>query len=845
MGVEIIDRTYVNQFKPASTTNWLLGNVGDWQKMSFTAQFSVNEEFTEQNTISLSEPDIIILNSGENWKDKGFYVGLNITLKYDINFGVPSPNTPPLTVIAILGNEMQVGNQTGGTFAGWGHDANFPQAIPGVINGDGVVQDVSIFGDVRPEGIRVDYAQVTNSSIPSGNLASTIDGTITSLVKEGSNTMGQSVGNPTGIGVAEFFTHQLNFKSGLSLARATVTYTGANAANNGAPQYNYNIQITYMLSPFYDDITNLQNNVAPDSVLSAEALTDSMIISGFPVYNNPNISVTNDPKKTAQLGNTGWFDENFNQLPNPFTFTPVVYKNAAGTTISQLDYVNPVTVTTTISGLANLPNSMFQYGFIWTTLDEDVYKDTIYPFHESMKVSTGGTVEASTMLDVCAEGIFYTNLRKGYSREGTGNESMDVTAVSFIANGADIDVSITFAPTAAFGAFMEAKSENDRQYVLWVSIGDPAPDTNQGDRVSLKLDFNTMETYVEPIGPWDGMTINFLDHPQDSTDTPVLCGNELFVEDDLLAKIEWQVDTAVSDTVPIPTAQTFGILAQRASDEFQYVLDKNAVDLTQFPDVTQYNFDTSRGFKLGVGNTKNWFKVDYLAPAGGTLEDVVSWYGFKVRWEDWIKRFPVAPQAFYDNTLGSNGLANDWYDYFNTTGWDLFFYVNTAATLNGQSVVYQNLKSMSINDYDTNGDISTAMQTFQDSNGTKGTVISAGGGDGVILSNEIVWVDILYTWIGGLAPADWATQLTVDANVYATLCVLPDGGTEKSFRQLSSVWLPELDNPVLPLPAPAVVTTLLTLTSVSATEILVSGRIEANKLIDASRYRISGRIGCK
>ena len=68
-----------------------------------------------------------------------------------------------------------------------------------------------------------------------------------------------------------------------------------------------------MLSPFYDDITNLINKIAPDAVLGSEALTDIIKITGKPVYNNPNITITNDVKKTVQKGNTGWFDENFNQ----------------------------------------------------------------------------------------------------------------------------------------------------------------------------------------------------------------------------------------------------------------------------------------------------------------------------------------------------------------------------------------------------------------------------------------------------------------------------------------------------------------------------------------------------
>ena len=46
MGVKIIDRIYENQFKPSSTTNWLLGNVGDWQRLTLDCRFAVEKVFT-------------------------------------------------------------------------------------------------------------------------------------------------------------------------------------------------------------------------------------------------------------------------------------------------------------------------------------------------------------------------------------------------------------------------------------------------------------------------------------------------------------------------------------------------------------------------------------------------------------------------------------------------------------------------------------------------------------------------------------------------------------------------------------------------------------------------------
>jgi len=375
-------------------------------------------------------------------------------------------------------------------------------------------------------------------------------------------------------------------------------------------------------------------------------------------------------------------------------------------------------------------------------------------------LARGGEADALTdvfPLSNAVNSIFPFNLRLGYSV--IAGQGMDASDISFVQNGLDVDMTLTFRPSVEFAAFMNDLNEDERQYCIWVSVGDQAPETNKSDRVSLLLDFNSLVTFVEPIGAFPGLTIDFLNHPQDSTDTPVACGNNVFVEDDLLAKVSFQIDTDTGPTIPIPTAMTFGVLMENTITGQQYKLDTSEVDLTVFPDPTQFNFDESRGFKLGVDNTKNWWKVDHdPTNDSGLLKGVLGWYGFKIRWEDWIAKFPTAPNDFYDNTLGKNGLANDWYDYYNTPDWDFFFYVELTTQLG----TYQNLKRMVINDYDTNSTITTVQKFYRDNNGVKGALLTAGidpvfGGNlGVIIPDEIVWVDIEYT--SSVDIADWTNQ---------------------------------------------------------------------------------------
>ena len=109
MGVKIINRTYSNQFKPSSTTDWLLGNVGDWQRLTLECRFAVEKIFTPFDTLTLLDPNKMLLNSGENWKDLGFDIGMNITVAFDIaSYSITLPISVPFTVVSILDNEMEV-----------------------------------------------------------------------------------------------------------------------------------------------------------------------------------------------------------------------------------------------------------------------------------------------------------------------------------------------------------------------------------------------------------------------------------------------------------------------------------------------------------------------------------------------------------------------------------------------------------------------------------------------------------------------------------------------------------------------------------------------------------------
>ena len=833
MPVEIINRTYESIFRPIDTNvNWLLGNVGVWQKLTLTCKFSVRVDFDSTNQLFVDSPNVLTLTNGDSWNDFGFAEGDQIYFFWDYidttgSQPIPYPNSIGISTSVFIdkieNNKAYIVDSVGNNLNFSGLWANIYPSQYGTFS----VANAFIVAVSQPQGIRMTYGHMENSQYQNGNLSSFIDGSLTEFLAEDTDLMTFGQTKPM-----TFVGNQ----SGMSVAFCNLKYLTASGID-----FNYEIEICFMISSFFDDVTTFQNDISPPQTFDANSLTDNFHVIGFPVYNNPNIKIQTDLDATAKLGNTGWFDENFNGLTIDFVVSSVVYNNQTPFIVSALDYANTITVTAVINNVQNLTGqTKCAFGFSWIPNEDAEFKNNEFGFYQNCKMNTGG--DALSFSDVFTVQLGNTpdpTLRDGY---GVDAATMNVQNVLFQKTGTNqITFSADFIPTVDFFAFMDAKDITERNYILWVSVADQNEITNKSNRVSLLLDFNQMDTFIEPIGEWDGMTIEFLDHPQDEDSVSVPCGNDNRIEDDLLSRIFFQVDTTVADDIPIPLSLTYGIIAERQSDGFAYSLDNFDIDLTQFPNPSQYNFSDSRGFKLGAGNNKNFIKAEHWPALDiGFLVGVRGLYGYKIRWEDWIKRLNIPDTVkndIFDNTQKQDGLNNDWYHYLTTAGYNLYFVVYTNATLGGQVVRYENKKQLIFVDYDANTDITTEFRYYRESDNTllNGGIDPVTGGDlGVILNNELVRLEIEYTRTTGT----WTTLATV----YGLNCIEVDEGIgQMEFRQLSSVWLPELDNPLLPLAGD----TLLNIQIISPTVLRCTCLIDPTKLIDANRYKITGREGCK
>lgn len=815
MGVKVITRNYNNSFRP-ETVDWLIGNVGEWQRLSLYVEFAVEKRFTQSSPLLLQSSNIATLGDGTDWSSYGFDVNESVVINFDVTTydssgavsSGPTPVVATRTIGLIAGDTVEFTTPFG-----------VGQSMIPYKDGQVKFDNVIIYKDKQPQGVEITYGHIENSNYASSSLNSFIDGTETKMNALNLHTL------PNG---------PLNFiglQSGMSLRNGDWDYAG----KIGTHTYGYSFGFEFMISSFFEDITDIENKTPPSQVFNAASLTDNFKIIGFPEWNNPNTRIQNKLSDTKRLGNTGWFDENFNGLDNDFVIESITYTDVdSASLVSALSYSSQTRVKAVISGVQNLANGSTNcgLGFIWLPEDEDLYKNNQQPFHNNMLMNTAGSYGVNNFL---VDPAIYAGLYNGFGADP--NIKMEVEDVHFYIDGTDLVYEATFSPTTGFKNKMDALDESERNYAIWVSVADHTLTSNFSNRVSLLLDYNIMEFYVAPVGPWEPLTMTFYEHQNDGSSGSEPCFLDMFVEDDLVAKIDFKVD--ISDV--IPNAIEFGLEMVNAGTGEILSLQSYNVDLSGYPNdsngIPQWSYDQTRGFKLESGNSKNWVKVERNPTFDNGIEKAyTAFYGYKIRWEDWLEKLGV-PGDFFDSNELFNGFNNDWYQYLNTLGWDFKFVVYLDAVLQGEAVRYKNEVIHTFKDYDSNGDITTIWNFYRESDSSlinAGIDADTGKPLGVILDNEQVRLEIIYT----RATGTWSGI----NDVYATTCIEVDKGSGQfEFRQISSIWGRESDNPLIPIPNE----TLLKLTLLSPTEIKAECLVEPSLLLDAIRYKCSGRLGCK
>ena len=290
MGVKIIKREYKNQFhSPTEKIDWLLGNVGDWCRLELEFEVSVEFKGSTQESINVDlEEKILKLNNGKTWFDYGFDIGDWIFLNYKRD--VIDENGTTTTTFS---NNFQITNLYDDTLemsqTVWTGQEFLNSAVIPTDRGNEKIYNVKVYAQKECEGLKFRYTHLSNDDFDANTLRSFIDGSVTEYSFAGINTLAtEQEMNPDGL------------QSGMSIKKTSIQKISY-ADGVGT----YKIICDFMISSFFEDVSNFEEMIAPNILFNSGSLTDNFEVEVFPKWNNPNTSIKNNLDHTKRLGKHG------------------------------------------------------------------------------------------------------------------------------------------------------------------------------------------------------------------------------------------------------------------------------------------------------------------------------------------------------------------------------------------------------------------------------------------------------------------------------------------------------------------------------------------------------------
>lgn len=820
MAIKILDRAYGNNYD-TQDRDWILGNVGSWQtaKIQFEAiaQFYSSED---GQVMTDNGVNTLTLGNGKEWWEYALFVDGSFKVQIEClktTAGATTVIFDEVGAISLIDGGFMVTNIALATLPYNSFPAYQVESNIQVIYHLKLTYwtDATKTTPIPFDQVKIGYNLVPNSTIEAGNLLSIIDSTPFEATILGIGAMA--------IDEIQDMT-LLNFISGMAVKSMTL---------KKLTTFSFEIEIEYMVHGFFESANNYMNGTVPTYFNSEENLGDNFVIEAFAESNNPNIYVA--PLSVANIqGNTGWINENYNGLPNEFVINDLILLNELGQYQEAMAYNANTKFKFSISkeDISSWSEVKLQIGFMRMPrlINEISNKETSFLDNCFVSCKAKGDFDNGYF----KEGVFNLGYFDGWGLDGG---MVQITNVLMNVVNGDLDVEFILNPNTIFKNFIESKGDNDRAYLVWISVASDTSDLEVSDRVSLDLNKSQLISGVSYSGEYPYLNVKMVEHPYSSGQNDQLTSWGL-PHDDITAQINiWKDETQDIEFTEV----SYGIEAEKMNGE-RFTLESSDLNLSQSiidsNDIQQIETISSRGFKLASDNEKNIVSLQRDSTIDQPqLTGYKGLYGWKNRYEDWIPLSNVSDD-FYDIALPNIGYNHDWSRYSQHNDWDVYFVVYITAIIDGVEVNYRNTLKFKIGSFFDNSDIDV-LYKFR--NASTGTALTAGVDTetgkqlGVILSDVNTEFEIQYLKQSGI----W-TQEIVDL-LYATATIEVDNGAgELSMRQISSVITQENGSPMLPVGG----TFLQMVIDVDPTILKVIFQINPINLDIGSKYRFTGRLGC-
>lgn len=689
--ITIISQNITKELSTAST-NWLLANAGDKLKIETTFKIQIVAISSSDTPMTLNKTDGLI---GTGWlydpdnQFVDFYVGDSVKV-WDYNAG---STLGDYTIIAKNGNGL----------------IQLNAAISG---GNNIFHEsVTVSNTTAITAIKYRYNFIKNNAAPT--FVSPLDVNnpqmeqIFAIDHKAANDTGSS--NMKAMGAYEWQdgfsdgSDPIQAKTydlvGSSVYPATIVGVSIdNGSTDGIYKSTYKITHYTKLPPFF-----LYQQTEPPYA-GTNCLKLITKLEARPVYTNPNI-IQSDVYDQI-LGNTGWYNENFNTGITNYKITNLVYKNSGGGVIPSIELTSSATVIE--FDVENVTDSPF------IAVPTANYTKFVVGFHKipadpSEYQNTGKLKDYNFLYDrmIGAPGGSANNGQNYYTNSGDYTVLIGDTYTLVSAS----KIHLKFKVQMAQKVIDSFASSSNKEFALTLQIRKTALATNLGDDVTLIVDKNTL--YIDNSDPTMigfGSKNKIFRHPEklltEGVDYPTAVN--VFPEDELSAYTEFYIDSTgrTNDVIKITSVKLRVIAAGTTT----FTLDEFTANTAAYPfqGYAQF-FDVNIADQFHIPTTeaiRKYYRVvrEPQFDTGGKYY-FKAIYPFLIRWEYWAAALGI-DSSFFDTTEPNNGL-NEWWYRYGVGSWKLWYEIEVNATKNGIPQQYKSKQPFTMNNYASNSDFTT------------------------------------------------------------------------------------------------------------------------------------------
>ena len=441
-------------------------------------------------------------------------------------------------------------------------------------------------------------------------------------------------------------------------------------AERDAYTYQYEFNQVLYIHPFYlpEQILDIKNTFpkAPKYFKKEKCLRYVARIRAYRELQDPNVfqeGIIDD-----KIGQTGWFNEEFNGGTHSYSASNFAYSNTIGaidprqvTSISFNVDTNPTIVT----GAADWVTLNF---IVLPEKDNDFknrnqYQQENYVFDRAHQQQGAALINGEQF--------------------GGGYQVFKNVTVTFVSA-----TQVTVAADIEFGsdAIDKINTLSNGGYLIAAYAHQNLEPADSYHATTMLLDVNEMQTEISD-DIVDVSTV-FLYH--DQNDTSVITGGATVkVEDEIVAESLILLDQTTSTGYPDAQIDSFSsqIVAKKTGEddvillEQDFLVSGNAMQGT----VRSLNVSPVTGFDVNSSEIRHNFRA-YRSPT----DDVGSEFGYRVqypflyRWEYWEQQIlNTLPLDWYDSAEQFNGYNEEWFRIQGLTGWDIYHRLESIVTFDG------------------------------------------------------------------------------------------------------------------------------------------------------------------